>query len=93
MTIRKFYGTIVEMNENKSIWQVGRYNIHNFILSPNITGNIHWRSSSTDKDWVAYFLGTKIGSWDKFDDAKAAVEKRAKVELEYALQRLAEAKA
>ncbi len=74
----------------KPIWTEGRYAGHYFTLSRNIKGTVHWKVDKDDKNWTAYFLDTKLGSWDELAEAKKAVEVRAKAELEYALKRLAQ---
>src|SRR5579859_7413883 len=73
---------------SKPIWTQQRYGGERFAISRNIHGSVHYRMLKEDKTYVAYFMDTKLGSWDGYEEAKGAVEKRAKAELEYALNRL-----
>lgn len=76
------------MSTVNPLWHATRYGGNEFSLSKNIHGCISWRVSKEDKNYVAYFMNTKLGSWDEVAEAKTAVENRAKKELEYALNRL-----
>lgn len=78
------------MSDKKSLWTEGRYSSWYFAISKNVKGSVCWRAEQEDKNYTAYFLGQKLGSWDASEDARKAVESRAKRELEYALKNLFE---
>ena len=76
------------MSEINPIWTAGDYGTNRFALSKNLRGSVSWNMDVSDKNYQAYFLGTNLGSFNALDEAKAAVETRAKAELEFALKKL-----
>jgi hypothetical protein len=71
-----------------AVWIDGKYSTHRLNLSKNISGEVSWRTLSTEKNWIASFMGTRLGSYDTLLEAKLTVEGRAERELNYALAKL-----
>ena len=71
-----------------AVWTEGMYSTYVLALSKHIKGEVTWKSLKQDKDWVATFMGTKLGSYDTIIEAKLTVEGRAERELNYALAKL-----
>jgi hypothetical protein len=61
-------------------WKEGQYNHHTLDFG-FVSASIDWRISRSDKNWIVRCCGTKIGSWDNFEEAKAKAEEALKKEI------------